>query len=121
MYLGSFADSWPAWKTPNRVQTDPAISAAPEPTLSASEIGSYAFCPRAWYLQRLGVPTDRGSEARRRLGSRAHRRIGRRTTLLLIADTARRLLRLPGIETDARAITRDASLTRAFTNTARWR
>ena len=49
------------------------------PVLTASEIGAFAFCPQAWYLQRCHVPVTAETEARREAGSKAHRRIGRQT------------------------------------------
>jgi hypothetical protein len=62
------------------------------PTLVASEIGSYGFCPQAWYLERCGVPS--GDEAERRLaeGSARHAAIGRRTDLIRAVGLARRCL-----------------------------
>src|SRR5947207_8995237 len=67
-------------------------SEAARPTLTASEIGAFAFCPQAWYLDRCRAPLSDAAEGRRRRGRRAHRRIGRRTDLLRAAAIARRLL-----------------------------
>jgi hypothetical protein len=60
---------------------------APNPswTLSASEIGAYAFCPQAWFLQRCRLPVTAETAARRDAGSRAHREIGRQTDLVRTA------------------------------------
>ena len=62
------------------------------PTLTASEIGAFAFCPQAWYLQRCRLPVSEEARERRRAGRQAHRAIGRRTDLVRAADTARPLL-----------------------------
>ena len=64
----------------------------PSPTLTASEIGSFAFCPQAWYLQRCRTPVTREAEQRRQAGTRAHRAIGRRTDLVRTVDASRPLL-----------------------------
>jgi hypothetical protein len=53
--------------------------------LTASEIGAFAFCPQAWYLQRCRVPVTPEAEARREAGSRRHRAIGRQTDLVRAA------------------------------------
>ncbi len=45
--------------------------------LTASEIGTYVFCPRAWALKQLGYPSDNlqamneGTEFHHRFGMRA--------------------------------------------------
>ncbi|GEM_PF-3968714 len=57
----------------------------PSRTLSASEIGSFTFCPQAWYLQRCRMPVTPDADARRQVGSRLHRDIGRQTTLVQAA------------------------------------
>ena len=62
------------------------------PILSASEIGSYAFCPEAWYLQRSGRPVSAEAEGWRERGRQAHRRIGLLTFLVVLADLVRKLL-----------------------------
>ncbi len=62
------------------------------PTLTASEIGSFAFCPQAWYLQRCRVPVTVEAALRREIGSRAHRQIGRQTDLVRSAKVAQWLL-----------------------------
>jgi hypothetical protein len=62
------------------------------PVLTASEIGAFAFCPQAWYLQRRRVPATPEAAARRRAGERAHRVIGRQTDALRAAHVAQRLL-----------------------------
>jgi hypothetical protein len=66
----------------------------PSPTLSASEIGAYTFCPQAWYLQRCRVPVTAETGARRRAGSRRHRAIGRQTDLVRAAGALRLVLLL---------------------------
>jgi hypothetical protein len=58
--------------------------------LSASEIGSFVYCPEAWYLERYGIPPDAGTMERLRAGSVAHRRIGHATDRLVGLDKLRR-------------------------------
>ncbi len=58
------------------------------PTITASEIGSFAFCPQAWYLQRCRVPVTAEADLRRKIGSRAHRQIGRQTDLIRATNVA---------------------------------
>jgi hypothetical protein len=58
--------------------------------LSASEIGSFVYCPEAWYLERHGIPPDAGTMERLRAGSVAHRRIGHATDRLVGLDKLRR-------------------------------
>ncbi len=60
------------------------------PYLSASEIGSFAYCPEAWYLERYGIPPDAATMERLRAGSVAHRRIGHATDRLVRLDKVRR-------------------------------
>lgn len=66
------------------------------PTLTASEIGSFAFCPRAWYLQRCRLPITSEAELRREAGIQAHRQIGRETDIVRAAGALQALL-LAGI------------------------
>ncbi|MDP8925223.1 MAG: PD-(D/E)XK nuclease family protein [Chloroflexota bacterium] len=70
------------------------LSPARSWTLSASEIGAYAFCPQAWFLQRCRLPVSDETEARRRAGSQAHRAIGRQTDLVRVAGALRTILLL---------------------------
>jgi hypothetical protein len=67
---------------------------SPEPTLSlsASEIGAYAFCPQAWFLQRCRLPVTAETEARRQAGSKAHREIGRQTDVVRVAGALQMVL-----------------------------
>ena len=67
---------------------------APDPswTLSASEIGAYAFCPQAWFLQRCRLPVTAETEARRQVGSNTHREIGRQTDLVRTAGALQTVL-----------------------------
>ena len=69
---------------------------APDPpwTLSASEIGAYAFCLQAWFLQRCRLPVTAETEARREAGSGAHWEIGRQTDLVRTASAAQTVLLL---------------------------
>jgi hypothetical protein len=62
------------------------------PVLTASEIGAYAFCPQAWYLQRRR--TTRSSTAAQGLahGTLAHQVIGKRTDRLRDTENVRFLL-----------------------------
>nr|WP_294512670.1 hypothetical protein [uncultured Rhodopila sp.] len=59
---------------------------AGERYVSASEIGSYVFCRRAWHLDRCGVPTT--LEPERAAGVAFHERHGRQVR---IASQARGL------------------------------
>jgi PD-(D/E)XK nuclease superfamily protein len=63
-----------------------------ELVLTASEIGTYAFCPTAWHLQRLGTSRDPASVARMELGTLAHRRMARHAMRLRKVDVLRGLL-----------------------------
>ena len=63
-------------------------------TLSASEIGAYAFCLQAWYLQRCRLPVTAEAEARRRAGSQTHRAIGRQTDFVRAASATQTVLLL---------------------------
>ncbi len=60
--------------------------------LSASEVGSFGFCPRAWYLERLAVPVVAEAAERRRAGRRTHRQIGRASDALRAVALLCRLL-----------------------------
>jgi hypothetical protein len=51
----------------------------PEPFLTASEIGEYAFCRQAWYLRRARVRPSPIASERLSHGLRTHREIGRKT------------------------------------------
>jgi CRISPR/Cas system-associated exonuclease Cas4 (RecB family) len=62
------------------------------PYLTASEIGSFIYCPEAWWLRRHGRTPDADAMERLRAGSIAHRRIGRATDRLVATDAIRRLL-----------------------------
>lgn len=55
--------------------------------ITASEIGLYAFCPRAWTLKQLGYKS--GNLNRMEAGTRYHDAFGRR---LRLNRTARRVL-----------------------------
>jgi CRISPR/Cas system-associated exonuclease Cas4 (RecB family) len=62
------------------------------PTLTASEIGTFAFCPQAWYLQRMRAPATRAAEERRRIGSDLHRKIGSQTDLVRVVAAVQAIL-----------------------------
>lgn len=62
------------------------------PVLAASEIGTFAFCPQAWYLQRMRAPATRAAEERRRIGSDLHRKIGSQTDLVRVAAVVQTIL-----------------------------
>jgi hypothetical protein len=68
----------------------------PDPswTLTASEIGGYTFCPKAWYFQQCRVPVTATAEERRRSDSGMHRQVGRQTDLVRAADALRTVLLL---------------------------
>ena len=59
--------------------------------LTASEIGAYAFCRQAWFLQRCGAPASPDAELRLAAGGGAHRALGRRADVLRAAGVGRRL------------------------------
>ena len=61
-------------------------------TLTASEIGSFAFCPQAWHLQRNGRPHLQQATTQQNVGIAAHRQIGRRVDLLRVVLFVQRLL-----------------------------
>ena len=50
--------------------------------ISASEIGTYAFCPRAWALKQLGYPSD--SQKQMDSGTKYHQAFGTRQRLIRI-------------------------------------
>ena len=60
--------------------------------LTASDVGAFGFCPRAWYLQRMRVAPTADAERRRRQGSRLHRTIGRRTDVIRVVAVIRTIL-----------------------------
>jgi hypothetical protein len=60
-------------------------------TLSASEIGSYSFCPAAWYQQRMGAPRDSASIVRLEDGRRSHQ------VIAVHARRAQVLVRMRGL------------------------
>jgi hypothetical protein len=62
--------------------------------LSASEIGTYAFCPEAWFHERRGTARSTSTSRRLAAGSLAHWRIGRQTDRLRTAERWRTLLGL---------------------------
>jgi hypothetical protein len=79
-----FAQGWPDDRAPGPV--GPA-----RPYLTASEIGSFAFCRQAWYLDRCGVAVDARAQRRRAQGVLAHRGIGRQVDHVRTLDGARRV------------------------------
>src|SRR5260370_7875234 len=69
------------------------LPARKKPTmLTASEVGSFVFCPEAWYLQRRGARQSATAEKRLESGIRAHREIGRETNRVLHVDSVRVVL-----------------------------
>ena len=74
-------------RNPRRARSDDV-----HPMLTASEIGAFIFCPEAWYLRRSRVPVTSGLEQRRLAGLRLHRRIGRRSDVIRIAEAVRAVL-----------------------------
>jgi len=65
---------------------------ADEPVLSASEIASFTFCPRAWHLSRRNVVQSAGGVERLLEGISAHRDIGARADRLRAMELARGIL-----------------------------
>jgi hypothetical protein len=51
--------------------------------ISASQVGEYGFCSRAWWYRHVALiePTDRETLRRLQAGTRAHRRHGRSVAL----------------------------------------
>ncbi len=89
--LGHSAPRSQGW----RVRAEQAYGElAPEPswTLSASEIGAYAFCPQAWFLQRCRLPVTAEIKGRRQAGSKTHQEIGRQTDLVRTAGALQTVL-----------------------------
>jgi hypothetical protein len=64
----------------------------PEPFLTASEIGEYAFCRQAWYLRRARVRPSPVASERLSHGLRIHHEIGRKTDELRGRRRLNRLL-----------------------------
>ena len=62
------------------------------PSLCASEIGEFAYCPQAWFLGRCNIPVDEQARLRLEAGTRAHQRIGRRSDLLRTTEQIRWVL-----------------------------
>src|SRR5262252_2844711 len=62
------------------------------PTLCASEIGEFAYCPQAWFLGRCDIPVDEQARLRLEAGTRARRRIGQRTDALRTTEQVRMVL-----------------------------
>ena len=50
--------------------------------ISASEIGEYAYCPRAWAYKKLGYPSENRKEMDK--GSRFHHEFGMRERLIRV-------------------------------------
>jgi len=65
-----------------------------ELVLTASEIGSFAYCEEAWLLQRAGAPRDADGGRRLEEGTLAHRGIGRKTDGVRRADWTQRVVLL---------------------------
>ena len=64
------------------------------PVLTASEVGTFVFCPQEWYLQRRGTRQSARAEKRLEMGIRAHRQIGHATNRVMEVDSARLALRV---------------------------
>src|SRR5215211_7623255 len=60
--------------------------------LTASEIGSFTFCPQAWHLQRRATPRTRAGAAMLDSGTRQHQQIAGQTDRVRAADMVLRLL-----------------------------
>ena len=76
-------------------KTAPVRARHDEPVvLTASEIGSFAYCEEAWLLQRAGVLAMLTVARRLEEGTLAHRGIGRKTDGVRRADWAQRVVLL---------------------------
>jgi hypothetical protein len=64
----------------------------PKLILTASEIATFAFCPAAWHLQRMGADRDSTSIVKLQDGRRTHRRIARHAMRVRTLERARKLL-----------------------------
>ena len=53
-------------------------------TITASEIGTYTFCPRAWALGKRGYPSDNRQAMNE--GTAFHQAFGIRTRLIRLAQ-----------------------------------
>jgi hypothetical protein len=62
------------------------------PFLTASEIGAYAFCPQAWYLQRRKAKESPMAAQLLARGTIAHQHIGHQTDRLRQLENFRFLL-----------------------------
>ena len=60
------------------------------PYLTTSEVGTFVYCPEAWFLQRFGHVPDADARLRIHAGTRAHRQIGVRTEQVVAMDALRR-------------------------------
>ena len=69
-----------------------AAGGDPSLVLSASEIGSFVFCPEAWYLERAGAPRAPAGAQALRAGIAAHHQIGRKTDNLRALEWLRQVL-----------------------------
>ena len=96
-------DGRPRRRGPNKVSGGPGSERKPAPdrarhdepvVLTASEIGSFAYCEEAWLLQRAGVTRDADGARRLEEGTLAHRGIGRKTDDVRRADWAQRVVLL---------------------------
>ena len=79
---------------PSSLRTALAVSRieTERPYLSASEVGNFAYCPEAWFLQRFGHAPDADAVRRLHDGTRRHHRIGHATEQLVGTDALRRSL-----------------------------
>jgi hypothetical protein len=69
-------------------RSDPSI------ILTASEIGSFAFCPAAWHNQRVGAARTASSMLNLEHGTLAHRRIATRAMRIRSLERVRVLVLL---------------------------
>jgi hypothetical protein len=69
-------------------RSDPSI------ILTASEIGSFAFCPAAWHNQRVGATRTASSVLNLERGTLAHRRIATRAMRIRWLERVRMLVLL---------------------------
>jgi hypothetical protein len=65
--------------------------------LTASEIGTYAFCPQAWYLQRQHTRRSAATARRLARGSAAHEHIGRRTDSVRLLERVQKVVFVAGL------------------------
>jgi CRISPR/Cas system-associated exonuclease Cas4 (RecB family) len=79
----------------NAQGNDPARRSARSRTIRASELGTYLYCRRAWWLDRQGVPSN--NKAKMRSGTRMHQKHGRQVFAATLNRALGYILLLAGL------------------------